>query len=164
MTDALPDKSSVPRRRPLKWLLLLLPVLCGAFVGSGSFTFMYAGGASYLSNDPNACANCHVMNDHLSAWQKSSHHAVAVCNDCHTPHDSLVGKYYVKAVNGWNHSLAFTTGNFPDELRITEFNRAVTESACRHCHGELTHSIETTLADGERNSCLRCHHEVGHME
>jgi cytochrome c nitrite reductase small subunit len=138
--------------------------MSGAFVGSGAYTFMYAKGASYLGNDPNACANCHVMQDHLSAWRKSSHQNVAVCNDCHAPHDSLIGKYYVKAVNGWNHSLAFTTGNYPDELQITDFNRKVTETACRHCHGDLTHSIETTLAREERISCLRCHADVGHLE
>lgn len=164
MTDSTPNKSTAPKRRPLKWLLLLLPVLFGSLVGTGTFTFMYANGASYLSNDPNACANCHVMNDHLSAWRKSSHHAVATCNDCHAPHDSLIGKYFVKGVNGWNHSLAFTTGRFPDEMQMTDFNRKVTENACRHCHGELTNSIETTHAQGEMVSCLRCHHEVGHLE
>src|SRR5688572_32577853 len=42
--------------------------------------------------------------EHFDAWNKSSHRAVATCNDCHTPHN-LVGKYTVKAKNGFWHSL-----------------------------------------------------------
>ncbi|MBD3675336.1 MAG: cytochrome c nitrite reductase small subunit [Planctomycetaceae bacterium] len=164
MENAFNNQSPRKRSRKKYLLVVLMPVLTGAFVGTGSYTFMYANGASYLSNDPNACANCHVMNDHLSAWQKSSHHAVATCNDCHAPHGSLAGKYFVKAVNGWNHSLAFTTGNFPDEMRITDFNRSVTEGACRHCHSELTGSMHATVTATEEISCLHCHDQVGHLE
>ena len=36
-------------------------VMVGAFVGLGLFTFWYARGASYLTDDPRACINCHVM-------------------------------------------------------------------------------------------------------
>ena len=165
MSESRPHSpAATPRKRRWKWLLLLLPLLGGSFVGSGTYTFMYANGGSYLSNDPAACANCHVMSDHLSAWEKSPHHAVATCNDCHAPHDSIVAKYFVKGVNGWNHSLAFTTGNFKDELQITDFNRKVTESACRYCHGDLAHSIEMTQPQSESVSCLRCHSDVGHLE
>jgi nitrite reductase (cytochrome c-552) len=52
------------------------------------------------------------MEDNYSAWLTSSHHTVATCNDCHAPHD-LLGKYPIKATNGFFHSLAFTTGDFP---------------------------------------------------
>jgi cytochrome c nitrite reductase small subunit len=80
------------------------------------------------------------MQEHFDAWNKSSHRAVATCNDCHTPHD-LVGKYTVKAKNGFWHSFYFTTGRFPDPLRITEGNRRVTEEACRSCHEQITDAI-----------------------
>src|SRR5688572_10572428 len=60
-------------------------VAIGAAIGLAAFTFIYAKGASYLGNDPATCANCHVMREHYAAWQKSSHHAVAACNDCHAP-------------------------------------------------------------------------------
>lgn len=50
-------------------------VILGAAIGLGLFTFVYAGGTAYLGNDPAACANCHVMNEHYAAWRKSSHHA-----------------------------------------------------------------------------------------
>jgi len=40
--------------------------LIGAVAGIGIFTFGYAKGASYLTNDPEACANCHVMEEQFS--------------------------------------------------------------------------------------------------
>ncbi len=65
---------------------ILFATCVGVFVGIGFFTFGYGKGASYLSNDPQTCVNCHVMQGHMDSWQQSSHHAVAVCNDCHLPH------------------------------------------------------------------------------
>ena len=65
--------------------IALAAAFVGLLIGIGSFTFVYAKGYSYLTNDPRACANCHVMQDHFDAWTRSSHRSVAVCNDCHTP-------------------------------------------------------------------------------
>ena len=144
----------------------LLPIVAasslGVLIAVGGYTFIYARGYSYLTNDPAACANCHVMEDHYRAWMKSSHRAVAVCNDCHTP-PGLVPKYTVKAINGFNHSFAFTTGRFPEPLRITAMNRDVTERACRKCHHDIVEAIEGP-ALSERLSCIRCHSTVGHLE
>ena len=142
-------------------LLLATAIVIGAAIGIGVFTFVYARGASYLTNDPNACANCHVMRDHFGSWVKSSHHAVAVCNDCHAPHD-LFGKYQTKARNGFWHSFYFTTGTFPDPIRITPRNHEVTEHACRYCHSEITAAIDAHAETGGPISCTRCHPNVGH--
>jgi cytochrome c nitrite reductase small subunit len=143
----------------------------GAMIGLGGFTFVYARGYSYLSNDPEVCGNCHVMDEHVSAWNKSSHKAVATCNDCHTPHHP-VGKYVVKAKNGFWHSFYFTTGSYPYPIRITEGNHDVTEGACRYCHERITDAIdhgppyaeETFDPDGSGDAftCTRCHRYVGH--
>lgn len=149
--------------------MLATAVFVGMAVGLGAFTFGYARGYSYLTNDPAACANCHIMNEHYAAWTKSSHRAVATCNDCHTPHEPI-GKYVVKARNGFWHSFYFTTGNFPDPLRITEGNRKVTENACRYCHTSITAAIDHDppggsgggTPDDNSNSCIRCHRYVGH--
>ncbi len=149
--------SPIRRRVVLAALAVAAFVVIGAAIGLGLFTLVYARGASYLGNDPAACANCHVMSEHLAAWRASSHHAVAVCNDCHAPPSGLA-KYWVKARNGWNHSFAFTTGDFPDPLRITAANRAVTEAQCRRCHADLVAAMGAP-ADV---SCLRCHATVGH--
>ena len=166
-----------PRTR---WALVAT-VLIGMTLGLGLFTFVYARGYSYLTNDPAACANCHIMSEHYAAWTKASHRAVATCNDCHTPHN-LAGKYYVKAKNGFWHSFYFTVGGYPDPLRITGGNRTVTQQACRYCHSEITDAIDhgvgsATYTPPERGQaaplvqsaraeepidCVRCHRYVGH--
>jgi hypothetical protein len=71
---------------------LLVGVALGLLIGLGGYTFIYSKGYSYLTNNPAACANCHVMRAQYDAWLKSSHRSAATCNDCHTPHNVL-GKY-----------------------------------------------------------------------
>lgn len=143
---------------------LIFASLIGTVVGVGGFTFVYANGASYLQDSPRACANCHIMNEQYNGWTRSSHHAVATCNDCHTPHD-FFGKYLTKARNGFNHSLAFTLGGFPEPIQITPHNREITEAACRHCHAEITQAIDSSPRNQHEASlsCIRCHSSVGHL-
>jgi len=100
-------------------------LLFGMFCGIGVFTFGYGKGASYLTNDPAACANCHVMQPQYDSWQKSGHRHVAVCNDCHLP-PTFTGKLITKADNGFFHSVAFTTGDFHEPIQIKARNRRVT--------------------------------------
>jgi cytochrome c nitrite reductase small subunit len=139
-----------------------LAVLLGLLVGVGVFTFGYARGASYMTDDPSACANCHVMRTQFDSWMKSSHGKVAVCNDCHTP-PGFVSKYATKAVNGFFHSLAFTTQRFPDEIYITERNFKVTEKACLKCHESIVTGIRGSRGHRDDVSCIQCHQTVGHM-
>src|SRR6188768_2212131 len=155
---------TLPRKPQSKTTMLLasgIAIVVGAVVGLGGFTFVYAKGGSYLGNDPAACANCHVMRDHLDAYVKSSHRAVATCNDCHTP-PGLVPKYLTKAEHGFFHSLAFTTGNYHDPIQIKERSRRVTENACRKCHQDIVRDIDTSTAHGGSMECIRCHSTVGH--
>ena len=141
---------------------VVLAVTMGLAVGIGAYTFVYAKGAAYLTNDPRACVNCHVMREQFDGWTASSHRAVAVCNDCHAPHD-LVGKYTTKAINGFWHSVAFTSGRFHEPIAITARNRAVTEGACRDCHRPIVEAIDTHARAGARVDCIRCHRSVGHL-
>jgi len=145
-------------------VLLILAVILGALLGLGLFTFGYARGASYLTNDPKACANCHVMRENYESWMKSSHGKVAVCNDCHTP-PGFVPKYATKALNGFFHSFAFTTGRYPDEIQITRRNWNVTESSCLKCHAAIVEGIRGVRGSNHRSdiSCIACHRNVGHM-
>jgi cytochrome c nitrite reductase small subunit len=146
--------------------LVLLGIAFGVLAGIGGYTFIYARGAAYLTDDPKACTNCHVMREQYDGWVTSSHRSVATCNDCHTPHD-FVGKYTIKALNGFHHSFAFTSGRFPDQIRIGPRNRRVTEGACRSCHGAVVDAIDPAGMRGghpEETDCLRCHWQVGHLK
>jgi cytochrome c nitrite reductase small subunit len=142
---------------------LVSAIAIGIALALGGYTFIYARGGSYLTNDPKACANCHVMQEQYSGWLKGSHRAVAVCNDCHTP-PGLIPKYLTKAENGFRHSFAFTTGRFPDQIRIVPRDLAVTERACRKCHQEIVDAIDGADGEAGRLQCVRCHRSVGHME
>ncbi|WP_437992870.1 cytochrome c nitrite reductase small subunit [Sorangium sp. So ce145] len=143
-------------------LLLALCVALGVAAGLGGYTFVYAKGASYLGSDPSACANCHIMNEQFAGWQRSSHRAVAGCNDCHAPH-TFLGKYATKASNGFWHSFAFTSGRFPDPIRIKPSNLRITEEACRGCHGDVVDAIDSEHHGAAGLSCVRCHESVGHL-
>lgn len=145
--------------------------LVGALIGSGLFTFVAADGASYLSDDPAACVNCHIMREQFDGWQHASHHAVAVCNDCHLPHDNMVNKLLVKASNGWHHSTAFTFQDFAEPIRIKPGNAEVLEANCLRCHetavAEITAhgtlGVPTDPTQGaDLYGCVRCHQNVGH--
>jgi cytochrome c nitrite reductase small subunit len=133
----------------------------GVLGGLGAFTFGYGDGASYLGNDPAACANCHAMQAAFDSWQASSHHAHATCNDCHLSH-SPIGKWFTKADNGFFHSLAFTTGDFPDPIRIKPRNREVAQAACLHCHREFVNVMLPASSGGDMLMCVQCHGNAGH--
>jgi cytochrome c nitrite reductase small subunit len=151
-----------PARRRNYWLLL--GALVGSLAGLGLFTFNYAEGLSYLSTDPAACANCHIMQSQYDSWQKSSHHAVAKCVDCHLPHD-FVGKYVAKAENGWHHSKGFTLQDFHEPIMIKAKNAAILQRNCITCHGELAHGmLEEVNGSPDEVQCVHCHADVGHGE
>jgi cytochrome c nitrite reductase small subunit len=169
MSRALADQATNPGSsrwggRPFffsyAWLLFLVTAVFGGVAGLGAFTFLYAEGGSYLSDDPSACVNCHVMRDVYDGWNHGSHKAVAVCNDCHTPH-RFPDKYIVKGINGWNHSRAFTTGDFAEPIRIKGLNEAIAQENCLYCHGEMVVAISHQAGD-DPTDCLRCHAGVGH--
>jgi cytochrome c nitrite reductase small subunit len=157
-------------RRWRNSLMLSAAVLFGAAFGLGSFTFVYAKGSSYLTDDATACANCHSMDEHFAAWLKSSHGSKVTCNGCHTP-PGLAGKLAAKATNGFFHSLHFTLGGYPTPLRITPHDRGVTEEACRDCHARLVEAMSPGAVDphllaGSASTggvrCAHCHRYVGH--
>lgn len=144
----------------LAWIIL--GVALGAAMGVSAYTFVYANGSSYLTDRPEACANCHIMREYYAGWIKSSHRGSAVCNDCHTP-DRLVAKYWSKVSNGYHHSYAFTTGKFPDVLQIQPRNREIVRRACQKCHQQIVQAMEGPHQERSSQSCVRCHASVGHF-
>ena len=154
------------RKLPRRWLprryRVAYAMLLGLPIGLAAFTFRYAEGLSYFSNDPRACTNCHIMNDEYDSWAKSGHHHVAGCNDCHLPH-AWVPKLLAKARNGWNHSSAFTLENFHEPIRIGARNAHILKLNCIECHRALVADlIEHGAFADDSNNCIRCHVAVGH--
>ena len=163
--DAARKRSSQlnPRQGSTAILALCCAVAFGILGGLGAFTFGYGDGAAYLKNDPQSCANCHVMQPQLDSWEKSSHKAAATCNDCHLPH-TFAGKWFTKADNGFFHSLAFTTGDFHEPIQIKPRNRQVTQQACLHCHADFVNHMLPTVPGGDMQLCVHCHADVGHAQ
>lgn len=156
--SAAPLATGSARVRPL-----LLAICLGVAAGVGGYTFRYAEGLSYFKTDPKACVNCHIMQSQYDSWQKSSHHQVAVCIDCHLPHD-FVPKYLAKAENGWRHGEKFTTQRFVEPIVVQAKGRAILQENCIYCHGELAHQILAATPEGEQLPCTHCHWGVGHGE
>jgi cytochrome c nitrite reductase small subunit len=140
---------------------ILAAIVVGAAAGLGGYTFVYAKGYSYLGHDAAACANCHAMADHFAGWLKGSHRTAAQCADCHTPFNPI-GKYAIKAWDGFWHSYYFTTGGYPDRIRMTGLSRRVVEAQCRACHAPVVDQMRGAQRTGEEVTCVRCHAGVGH--
>jgi len=167
MPDSKPHDApqSKPARRRTRegWLAATAAAAFGTLGGLAAFTFGYGDGAAYLTNNPAACANCHIMQSHYDSWLKSSHENVATCNDCHLPHD-FAGKWITKADNGFFHSLAFTTNVFHEPIRIKPRNRRVTQGACLHCHRDFVNHMLPAAPGGDMLLCVHCHTDVGHAQ
>ena len=167
-----PSKAT-PRAGRLFTPFVVLSLGAGLLIGLGGFTFTYASGLAYLSDDPKACANCHVMNEVYDSWRKGPHHAVATCNDCHTP-SAVIPRLLSKAQNGYHHSMGFTLQPsrpdavgarlaFSEPIRIKQFNSKTLQANCLRCHGTFVQDIvhgSTTAKDAL--SCVHCHSAVGH--
>jgi len=144
-----------------------LAVALGAFAGLGAYTFSYAEGFSYFSTNPEACVNCHIMQNQYDSWQKASHHTSAVCVDCHLPAE-FIPKYIAKTENGWRHGKLFTTGEFKEPIEVQTAGKRILQDNCIRCHGDVTgdmmnHGVGTNNDDEfPQETCVHCHSTVGH--
>ncbi len=142
----------------------VLVILLGVLLGIGGFTFLYAEGLSYMSDDPKVCVNCHIMQSQYDSWQKASHHTVATCVDCHLPH-GFIAKYLSKGENGYHHSKAFTFQDFHEPIMIKAKSSRILQDSCLHCHGDLVHEqVVRAAEDSGEIRCVHCHRSVGHGE
>jgi len=126
---------------------------------------------SYLSSDPKACVNCHVMNTQYATWQHSSHAGEASCVDCHLPTNSFLEKYKAKSIDGWNHSVAFTMNSYDPAMQISDYGAERVQNNCISCHNSMV-STMTSNADKYHNydnpniangrKCWDCHKSVPH--
>ncbi len=104
--------SQIPRQ-----FVLPLFIVGGLIVGLGAYTVYMSRAHSYLSDDPKACINCHIMTPYYQTWNHSSHAQWSTCNDCHVPQDNVISKYAFKAKDGLYHAAVFTVRKEPQAIR-----------------------------------------------
>lgn len=152
---------------PPRWRLPVI-ILAGIFLGLGFYTIHVSNATSYISDDPRACINCHVMNPQYITWTHSSHREVAHCNDCHVPQDNVVDKYYFKAKDGLYHSSVFTMRAEPQVIQIKDAGKEVVQQNCIRCHTELLSDADMNTINTEFShfrtdrQCWDCHRHVPH--
>lgn len=142
--------------RPAVFLML------GVAAGTGLFVFHISHAASYLSDSPETCMNCHVMATQYLTWQHSSHTTVATCNDCHVPHTSLAAQYGFKAEDGLWHATVFTMRWEPQVIRLSQRAKPVVEDNCRRCHAQVIAEVAPAVHQQGDLRCWDCHREVPH--
>jgi cytochrome c nitrite reductase small subunit len=154
---------------PRRWILPMI-VLGGLLTGLGAYIIYMSRAHSYLSDDPAACVNCHIMTPYHHSWMHSSHAQWAHCNDCHVPHDNVFNKYLFKAKDGLYHSYVFTMRDEPMAIRPRQESCEVIMDNCIRCHSQLNREFVTTgmigyveaKENGKGKACWDCHREVPH--
>ena len=152
---------------PTEWQL---PVVCllGVIVGLGALVVYISNASSYLSDEPEACINCHVMTSEYATWQRGSHGRVTVCNDCHVPHDNIVKKYAFKAMDGLRHATYFTFRWEPQVMIMQDAGIEVVQQNCIRCHGNLLEDVRAGAVSGTGPHavatllCWKCHRQTPH--
>ena len=161
-------KKTLNYLRPPSYWLFYVNILIAFFVGIFIYTLYVSNAVSYLSDDPKTCINCHVMRSEFATWQHSSHREVAVCNDCHVPHDNVFNKYFFKAKDGLRHATMFTFRMEPQVIKMHAAGQAVVLKNCQNCHENINREVgllSITLEDkmhGDGKLCWDCHREVPH--
>lgn len=152
---------------PPQWRFLVI-ILVGIGFGLLMLTLHLARATSYLSDDPTACVNCHVMAPYFATWERGSHGRVATCNDCHIPHDNIINTYLFKAKDGMRHSYVFTFRLEPQVIRIKQAGKDAVQQNCIRCHQNLIHPISLRAISGQSiqkegdGYCWDCHRETPH--
>lgn len=144
--------------------VIVLSICAGAILGLAGYIAYASNVTSYLTNDPSACTNCHVMSSYYATWSHSSHATRATCNDCHVPHPSVIAKYYFKAKDGLYHAAVFTAHAEPQVLRPRTASATVIMNNCIRCHAaehgirEDRHGILCGYPERQRQGLLDLSH------
>ncbi|MEA3548149.1 MAG: NapC/NirT family cytochrome c [Thermodesulfobacteriota bacterium] len=146
-------------------------------------TVLASGFMVETTNTDTFCVSCHAMTPFRTAWQNSVHGGqnpqgfTAQCVDCHLPHGNFIEYFVTKAKTGTSdviNNLTFDPYTF-DWATNAEENRLhfTYDSACRHCHHNLTPpglpsggfiAHRSYLLGNTDKQCVSCHPHVGHKD
>lgn len=152
---------------PSNWRVPVI-IMLGIIAGLVAYLFYISKAPAYLSDDPKACVNCHIMAPQYATWTHSSHREWATCNDCHVPHDNIFNTYYFKAKDGLRHATIFTLRKEPQVIFIKEEGKSVVQDNCTRCHEHLLTDPRLLLVTDfyhsfrSQRQCWECHREVPH--
>ena len=152
---------------PSNWRFSVIIVL-GIMTGLVIHTLNISNAASYLSDNPQACVNCHVMYPEYASWEKGSHGRITTCNDCHVPQDNVIRKYAFKASDGIRHASMFTFKMEPQVIKIKDAGRKVVQENCIRCHANYLHPVSLrsigakSIYNESEILCWDCHRETPH--
>ena len=138
---------------------LLLGAVLGVAVGIGGYTFVYARGWSYLTNDPAACANCHVMREQYDGWlqvQPPRGGGLQRLPHAAGPHRQVrdQGVQRLLALVRLHHRRLPRAD--PDQAAQPARSRSRRAATC-HADDRRRHRGRRTRAGGGRLACIRCH-------
>lgn len=146
-------------------------VALGVLVGGGGLFLYLLRAHTYLTDDPAACVNCHIMGPYYATWFHSSHGRDATCNDCHVPQENFLKKWAFKGKDGTRHIAVFVTRGEKQVLRANDQSAQVIMNNCIRCHTQLnTEFVSAGRVDfmmskvGEGKACWDCHRNSGHSQ
>lgn len=152
---------------PSQWKFAVI-ILIGVGFGMSLLVIHLARADSYLSDNPSACVNCHVMAPYYATWERGSHGKITTCNDCHIPQNNVVNSYLFKARDGIQHSYVFTFRLEPQVIRLKQSSKDVVQQNCIRCHQDLIHPVSLRAISGKsiiqkgEGYCWDCHRETPH--
>ncbi|MDH5610127.1 MAG: cytochrome c nitrite reductase small subunit [Cyclobacteriaceae bacterium] len=152
---------------PKKWRSVAT-FFVAIIVGMGLFLIDFSNASSYLSDDPQACVNCHIMQPQYITWTHSSHREVANCNACHVPQGNVFNKYFFKAKDGMNHASIFTARAEAEVIRALPPSVEVIQNNCIRCHqdqvtdAKLASFVVDHVQNRTDRTCWECHRDVPH--
>ena len=124
---------------------------------------------AYLKHEPSTCNNCHVMDAQYENWYHAAHARVAVCTDCHLPHQNVVSYYLYKGYSGMRDVFSFTLKTYPAAIRADKQTDGIVQANCIRCHND---TVESILAGAQSYAyaqdrpfdryCWSCHRSVAH--
>ncbi len=96
---------------------------------------------AYIGHEASTCNNCHVMDAQYENWYHGAHADVAVCADCHLPHQNIVSYYLFKGYSGMKDVVSFTLKLYPPAIRATAQTDEIIQANCIRCHQDTVEGI-----------------------
>jgi cytochrome c nitrite reductase small subunit len=144
----------------MKTYLALIVGVLAFLVALGIFTWV-TDAPAYLEHEASTCNTCHVMDAQYENWYHAGHERVAVCTECHLPHQNIVSYYLYKGYSGMRDVYSFTFKTYPPAIRASHQTDEIVQANCIRCHNDTVESIMAGPQAFDRY-CWDCHQSVAH--